>query len=296
MVALLALAGTPPLSLWATKDAVLAVAFEHSPALYVVGLLGAALAAAYAVKALVVLLGPPSDAASGTDEEEPGTRTISPRMAVAMAPLGAGALTLGVLAWSPVLESLLGAAPVEPSWWELAVSGLVVVVAGGLTAALLLRPRPELHRSRVVAGPTAWLHAWLGLEAAVTAGVVRPVLRAAGLAARLDDRVLARAVDRVAAGVLRVAGVVEGADDRGLARGVQVVAVGTDRMATSTSRADRQLTAATTGVGAAARRTGRLVRRSSRSGQLHHYYLQLVAGVLLTLTAVTLIVLVGSQR
>ena len=37
VVAGLALAGLPPLSLWATKDAVLVAAQQRSPALYVVG-------------------------------------------------------------------------------------------------------------------------------------------------------------------------------------------------------------------------------------------------------------------
>ncbi|MDQ3456728.1 MAG: NADH-quinone oxidoreductase subunit L, partial [Actinomycetota bacterium] len=56
VVALLALAGIPPLSLWATKDAVLGVVAEESLALYVVGLAAAALSAAYAARAIAVVL------------------------------------------------------------------------------------------------------------------------------------------------------------------------------------------------------------------------------------------------
>src|SRR5699024_10832582 len=51
-VGALALAGIAPLSLWATKDAVLAAALEASPWLYAAGLLASALSAAYAGKAL----------------------------------------------------------------------------------------------------------------------------------------------------------------------------------------------------------------------------------------------------
>ena len=75
--ALLSLAGLPPLALWATKDGVLAAAAEQSPALYVAGLLGAALAAAYAGKALVVLTRPlPENAESAWDDEREGTRDV----------------------------------------------------------------------------------------------------------------------------------------------------------------------------------------------------------------------------
>jgi NADH-quinone oxidoreductase subunit L len=54
-VGALALAGTAPLSLWATKDAVLAAALEESPWLYAAGLAASALSAGYAGKILVVL-------------------------------------------------------------------------------------------------------------------------------------------------------------------------------------------------------------------------------------------------
>lgn len=65
-VGALSLAGVAPLSLWATKDEVLSVALEQSPALYVVGLAAAALSAAYAGKILVtVWRSLPADAGAG---------------------------------------------------------------------------------------------------------------------------------------------------------------------------------------------------------------------------------------
>ncbi|MEO7131564.1 MAG: proton-conducting transporter membrane subunit, partial [Dermatophilaceae bacterium] len=69
------LAGLPPLSLWASKDAVLAAALEQSVWLYAAGLAAAALSAAYAARILVVIWRAPSPAQQRTakthlDEEE----------------------------------------------------------------------------------------------------------------------------------------------------------------------------------------------------------------------------------
>jgi NADH-quinone oxidoreductase subunit L len=296
-VALLSLAGMPPLALWATKDAVLAGSLEHSLALYVVGLLGSAMAAGYAVKALVILVSHQPDVAPHLDEEEPGTRTVSPRATFALVPLGLGAVALGLLAWPPVLESLPGDAPLAPAAWELAASTAVVVVVGALVASLVRRPSRADGRQRGVgARLVSWLHSWLGLEALVAAMVVRPVLRAADAAARLDDRVLARGVDLAAAVALRLAAATARLDDGFLARGVDRFSTGTLQAAHTTARGDAGLSATVSGVALGARRAGRLVRRSSASGQLHVYYLQLVAGVLLTAVVLTVILLVGSPR
>jgi len=296
-VALLSLAGMPPLALWATKDAVLAGALEHSLALYVVGLLGSAMAAGYAVKALVILVSHQPDVAPHLDEEEPGTREISPRVTLALLPLGLGAVTLGLLAWPSVLESLPGDAPLAPAAWELVASTAVVVVVGALVASLVPGPSGADGRQRGVgARLVSWLHSWLGLEALITAVVVRPVLRAADAAARLDDRVLARGVGLAAAVALRLAAATARLDDGFLARGVDRISTGTLQAAHTTARGDAGLSATVSGVALSARRAGRLVRRSSASGQLHLYYLQLVAGVLLTAVVLTVILLVGSPR
>lgn len=269
--ALSSLAGIPPLSLWATKDAVLAAVLERSPALYAVGLLGSALAAAYAIIALATLVRAQPEEPPYLDEEEGGTRTIATRIPFVLAPLGLGALGLGVLAWPAVLDSLPGPAPVEPAAWELLTSSVVVVLVGALVAVQVLARPAGQEREESAFGPVhRWLHAWLGLERLVSAVVVRPTLRAAQIAARFDDRVLARGVEAVATGVTQAAG--------------------------ASAQADATLSKATYGVADLARRAGRLVRRSSGSGQLHVYYLQLIAGVLLTVAVLTMIVLVGSPR
>lgn len=293
--ALVALAGIPPLSLWATKDAVLAAALEHSPALYAVGLLGSALAAAYALTALVTLVRAQPDEVPHLDEDEPGTRVVAARIPFALAPLGLGALGLGALAWPGVLDALPGPTPIEAAAWELLTSSVVVLTTGALVTALVLtRPADAAQRGSGVV--RQWFHGWLGLEKLVTNMMVRPVLRAAELAARLDDRVIARGVDLAAAGALRLAGATARLDDATFARGVDGVASGTVCAASTTARGDRGLSQVVEGVATAARRTGRLVRRTSGSGQLHIYYLQLIAGVLLTVVVLTVIVLAGSPR
>ena len=261
---LVSLAGLPPFALWATKDAVLAGALEHSPLLYAVGLVGAALAAAYAGKALVVLLrqAPDDERAvveAGWDDEQPGTRQVPTRSAVALVPLAAGALALGVLALPPVarpLRTLVGGAAAEPAPVELLVSALVVLTALA-TTVMLVRRRPV----GATAGP-AVLVDWLHLERVTHRLVVTPTLRLADLLARADDRVLARAVGGVALGSLRVA--------RGAARADGTVVDGAVRR-----------------VAAGTRSLGRLAQRP-QTGQLHQYYLQ--ALVVLALAVVVLVV------
>ena len=110
-VALLALAGVPPLSLWATKDLVLAAALEQSPALYVVGILGAAAAAAYAGTVLRVLWAPAGDAdqrraRAHRGEEETPRAAVPGALTAAVVVLAVGATALGALAIPAVAESL----------------------------------------------------------------------------------------------------------------------------------------------------------------------------------------------
>ncbi len=242
-IGLLSLAGVVPLSLWATKDDVLAAAKESSAALYAVGLAAAALSAAYAGKALWLLWRPqPADAEDGYDTEEQGTRRVGLWQQAPLVVLAAGAAALGLLAWPPVgtaLRRALGEAGAPgPTVWELAVSaglGVLVVLAVGRWRA----PEPR------------WAADWLGLGVATRRLVVEPVLRLAERLARFDDRVLDRAVDAAAAGTMRAARAAAVVDDRGIDAAVQRLAMGTQRL------------------GALARRT--------QTGQLHQYYIQAVA-------------------
>lgn len=251
----LSLAGVVPLSLWATKDAVLAGAHEQSTALYVVALAGAALSAAYAGKALLLVWRRPGDGAEAVerhwDAELLGRHRVGWLEQGPMVVLAAGAAVLGVLALPPAGEALQRAlgVPGEPSAGpgELALSAVLALVV--LAAVSRWRP-PE---------PT-WAREWLGLEPLTQAVVVRPVLALAERLARFDDRVLAAAVDRAAGGTLALGRLTVGVE--------------------------RRVDAAVEAVATGARRLGAAARRP-QTGQLHQYYLQtlavLAAGALLLL-------------
>ena len=259
---LLSLAGLPPLALWATKDAVLVAAAEHSPALYAAGLLGAALSAAYAGKALAVLTRrPPEDAKSGWDDEREGTRTVPPVGWLALLPLAAGAVLLGVLALPPLaakVHHLVGGASAEPGAVELLTSALVAVVVLAVTWVTVRRD--------TAGHGFAWprvLTDWLFLEGLAHRVVVGPVERLAKGCARLDDAVVDRGVEAAGRATVRLSGVVALVEDRGIDGGVGAVASGV-------------------------RRLGGLARRP-QTGQLHQYYLQALAVVALVILVLVLV-------
>lgn len=212
------LAGLPPLSLWVSKDAVLAAALEDRPALYVVGLAAAVVAAAYSAAAVWYVWRPAAPRRSGAVVEETPTGRVSAPMRPPLVVLAALAATLGLL---PLL--LGGALAVNsPAAWELVLSGLL---AAG-TVALVWRAAP-------LSGP-ALLRGWLGLEPAAHALLVRPVRALAVLLARFDDRVLDRAVDATAHGVRALAGVLDRRGELsvdGVVRGVAAAARALGRLA-----------------------------------------------------------------
>ncbi len=250
---LLALAGIPPLSLWATKDAVLSAAREDSLPLYLVGLVGAGLSAAYAGKALAVLWSS-ADPAPG-DDERTGTRTVPTGQLV---PIGLLAARRGH--------------PRRP--------GLGAVRGRGAAGQRPARRRragqrwPASGRRR-----PGWARDWLGLQRATDAVLVAPVRVLAQALARLDDHALHPAVVGAARGVLRLAGQAATVDDRAVDGAVRGVAAGTDRAARGTALLDgRGPTAAVAAMARGARALGVLARRP-QTGLLHQYY-ALVAAVL----------------
>ena len=257
--ALLSLAGLAPLALWATKDAVLAAAWERSPMLYLTGLVGAALSAAYAGKVLVVLFRKvPQDAESGWDDDGRGTRTVPLAARVALVPLAVGAVVLGALALPPLagrVHDLLGGTAAEPGLLELLVSTALAIATLTVTVVVMSR-RPTVRWPRVLTD-------WLLLEAAAHRVVVGPTVRLAEAMARVDDRLVDGAVERSAGWTQRLAVMVARADDHGIDAAVRGVATG-------------------------ARGLGRLAQRP-QTGQLHQYYLQAVAVLALALVVLVLV-------
>ena len=240
-VGALSLAGVAPLSMWATKDQVLAAALDESAALYAVGLLASALSAAYAGKALVVIWRSRTPNADlFVDEEEAGTRTVNLLQQLPLVILAVGAAVLGLLALPPLaarVSDSLGKAP-EAAPGELIVSAVIAVVVVVLVSRWRL-PEPR------------WATRWLGLEKAAELLVVRPTYRFARVLARFDDRVLDRIVDKTADATQRVA------------RGLSAFDL-------------RRVDGAVEGIATGVRRLGRLAR-SPQTGQLHDYYVQAAA-------------------
>ncbi len=231
------LAGLPPLSLWVSKDAVLAAALEHQPVLYAVGLAAAAVSAVYSAKAVWFVWQPPTPAAApGRLEAEP-TGQVTPPMRLPLVVLAVLAAALGML--PPLLTGALTVEP-APAVWELVLSGALAAAAVALTWRAATRlPAPAPLRS------------WLGLEAAAHALLVRPIRGLAAALARVDDRVLDRGVEQAARGV--------GAAARALDR-----------------RGELSVDGLVRGIAAGARAAGRWARRP-QTGQVHQYYAQAAA-------------------
>ncbi|MFC4034801.1 NADH-quinone oxidoreductase subunit L [Streptomyces polygonati] len=248
-VGALTLAGLPPLSLWATKDEVLAAAHQQRTALYAVGLAAGALSAVYSVKALWYVLRPlPPDAEDFYDTEQPGTRHLAPVARPPLLVLAFAGAALGVLALPAVSGPLADAVgtPGEPGPrpWEAGLSAGVALGAGALTWWRGQRPVP---------GPTReWAADWLHLERAAHALVVRPVLGLARALAAVDDRVVDGAVRQIARCGLAAARLAARLDDGGIDAVVRATAAG-------------------------ARRLGGWARRP-QTGLLHQYYTQAALG------------------
>jgi NADH:ubiquinone oxidoreductase subunit 5 (subunit L)/multisubunit Na+/H+ antiporter MnhA subunit len=240
-VAALALAGVPPLSLWAAKDVLLAAALEDGPWLYAAGLAAAVISAAYGVKALWFVWQPDADG-----------RAPARMPSIAGLPLVALALAcaaLTPLAFPPVRDAVIRVLgdgdQVSPHAWEFALSAglaLTASVAAWAWGARAVRLPPTVH---------AWLGDWLHLENAARALLVRPVLALAHALAAFDDRVLDRGVEGAARGVVRLAR----RTDRGPERRVDGVV---ERVASTAGAFGRWA-------------------RMPQTGQLHQYLAQAVA-------------------
>lgn len=246
-VGALALAGLPPLSLWATKDEVLAAAADKSIALYAVGLAAAAVSAVYAGKALVVVLQPlPADAEQRYDTEWQGNRHVGRMQKLPLVVLAVGAATLGVQALPAVADRFRDAlgVPNEPAPGLLALLVSAAVAAAGLALAFA---RPE----RPLPLPGLALE-WLRLEDVAHLLAVRPTLAIARACAAADV-VIHRLVLAMPVVAVALARRIRRLDTAGVDGAVQMLIRGVARL-------------------------GRLARRP-QTGQLHQYYAQMAAGL-----------------
>ncbi|SEM02214.1 NADH:ubiquinone oxidoreductase subunit 5 (chain L)/Multisubunit Na+/H+ antiporter, MnhA subunit [Blastococcus sp. DSM 46786] len=271
-VAALALAGVPPLSLWATKDEVLAGV--DGAALTIVGLAAAAVSAIYAGRILAVVLARPAGE-EALDEEELGTRRVPALTTVVAGVPAVFAAGLGVLALPAVAEQLKAVLDVEgepsPGLRELLLSGALALVALGLTVAVV-RTRPAVME-QLSRGP---LSRWAGLGRLLSP---RPAMAVARALAVVDDKLIDRAVMGVALGARRLAGMASRADDSVLDGAVSGVAAATRRTAAGSARIDTGVVDGLVRATARAfRRAGSAARRP-QTGLLHQYYAQAVVGL-----------------
>lgn len=282
VVGLLSLGGVAPFALWGTKDVVLAAALEQSLPLYLAGLLAAALSAAYAGRALGMVLRPQA-AGPALSLRPPGRVEVPVTSWAPLVPLAAGAVLLALVVLGPVgraFGQLVGREPLGAEPVELLLSGLLSVAV--LTAVAV---HSDSVSSRL---PRAALR-WWDLEAAVHTLAVGPVLHLSRALAVFDDAVLDRTVMASAAGVRRLAVSAGRADDRLLDGAVEQAATITVRTATLSARQDDQ------GIDGAVRLVGRLVQTAGRfaprpqTGQLHQYYAQ-AAALLVAATVLLLLV------
>lgn len=244
-VGALALAGIPPLSLWVTKEEVLAGA---GGTLWVIGLAASVVSAIYAGRILAVVLARPTGE-EPLDVEEPGTRRVPGGAVVVAAAFAVGAAGLAVLALpvvaEPFAELVGGGGQPAAALGELLLAGLLAVLALGLTVTVeRRRPRAMAALERSVLG------SWVGLGRLLSP---RPALALARAMAAVDDGGIDRAVWAVAAAVRRVASLSARGDERFVDGGVL-------------------------GIASSLRRAGAAARRP-QTGLLHQYFVETVVGL-----------------
>ncbi|WP_347753858.1 proton-conducting transporter membrane subunit [Agrococcus sp. ProA11] len=262
LIGALALAGIPPLSLWLTKDAVLAGALEASPALYAAGLVGAVLSAAYSAKIIAVAWAPVQveRRETGWDHEHRGTRRVPAAALGPLVILAIGATVLGVLAApgldGPFRAALGVAAQPHSTIAELIASAVLAVIVG----LIVLRYRlPGIPGAAV----------WFGLERAAAGLVGRPTEATAAALARFDSR-LDALIDRSPRALQQLA--------TRTARSDELLDAAVDRSPRALDRAGRSTRSADGGVDAMVSRVVSLTRlaargaRRSQTGRIADYY------------------------
>ncbi|WP_018331600.1 proton-conducting transporter membrane subunit [Actinomycetospora chiangmaiensis] len=244
-VGAIALAGVPPLSIWWTKDAVLAGIPLGDGGLTVAALLATALSAVSATRAAWFVWRPVRSPSIRRGAEGTGRtrRHVPLAITAALAVLAVPAVAVGAVG---VAVGLVPGA--DPG--QLVTTGVVVVLVAAATWVLHSRPvrlqSPRWGRAAGVA------RGWLGLERVVGPVVGTPVLALARLVDRADAS-LGTALPRAAATV------------PALARGVE-------------RYGERPIAAAVDRLAAGVRRLGDLARRP-QTGQQHQYYAQGVIAI-----------------
>jgi NADH:ubiquinone oxidoreductase subunit 5 (subunit L)/multisubunit Na+/H+ antiporter MnhA subunit len=281
-VGTLALAGVPPLAMAWTKEQVAAAASVRAAWLGAAVVVAGGLSALYATRFQLAAFG----RGAGTDERVPNEVREHLPAALAMAFLGTAGVVGGVV-WSHWGEGRLhdvtgGALTASPTW---ITAGSLAAVGVGIYAAVVL----DRRGMPLVTSRRAELAAeWLALPRLTRRALVDPVLAMARGAARADTWA-ARAIPRAAsAGSSAITGALARADRRVVGAGAR----GAARFATWSARIGERagewtFRGAARGVAALAGAAGRDLRRT-QTGQAHHYYAGLAAGVAILVAAAVL--------
>jgi len=277
-VGALALAAVPPLGAAWTKDTIVSAAVEASLWLGTGVLAAGALSALYAGRYQLLAYGRTAGGGTHTDE------SLGPRpgRAEAAALIVLASITVGLsVLWLPGggqrVETLTGGELVAGAPWELMVA-LGSTIAG-LGLAWWLGRRGRLLDLGLRPGFQTAMADWLGLPAATSRLIVRPVIAVSAALARFDDRVVDAGVRRVAwfAGI--VSGLFSRRGELAMDGVVRAVAAGTLRTAAASRVADD------TGIDGAVEVTGRGVGRAGhasrrlQTGLSHDYYLIAAIGL-----------------
>lgn len=300
----LALAAVPPLGGAWTKEKVVAAGGEVGAWLAVLVVVAGGLSSFYAARFHLLAYGRESGLGVGAVLGRPRPRRVVSKTAggtihgsgregsegasghafrtevVAAGVLAAITLGLSVL-WVPgakdVVARITGGQVPTGTSWELA--GSLALVAVGIYAAHAARRRERLVSLGLPAARLEAAADWLGLPAALRAGVVNPVLALCAALARLDDRVVDAGVRGAAAIGQALSRAFSSAGELTFDRVVEWlgrVAAG----AAGSLRAvdDDAVDRGVEGVAAVIGVTGRDSRRL-QTGFAHHYYVMVTVGL-----------------
>lgn len=298
-VGALALAAAPPLGAAWTKEQIIAAAI-HASSWVGIGVFATALLSAfYAARYQGLVYGP------GEDRVRAGASGVTRAELGSVAVLAALTLLLSAL-WLPgaggIVEDLTRGDLFASAPWEFLAALALIAMAFG--AAWWLWRSSRLDTLGMSPRVQAATGDWLGMPAATSLLVERPVWALSHLLARLDDRVVDAGVRGVAAFVRLVSRLLGRFDDRVVDAGVRGVAVfaralsrvssfrgewtidgavralaeGTMRTATGSKIADDRaidgaVEQSARGIGAAGANSRRL-----QTGMSHHYYVIAGAG------------------
>ncbi len=280
----LALAGVPPLGGAWSKEQLIGAAGHHAAWLALIAMLAGALSALYATRFQWMAYGPAASDFTPPRARGPGH---TPPEALALYVLAGGTLALSLLWWPGFAETLsdrLGIEMPPSKQWEI-LGSLLFVALGILLGALAIR-RHWAHRDEANRR-FATVSDWLGIPP-VAGRTASGLMNISHALARFDDRIVDAGIQRVAS-YRAFADRLGRFDDRAVDGGIRLTARFGAWLASFGNRRGEALFDGL--VDTVAQVTGWLGQRARQlqSGQMHHYYAAIAAG----LAAVLIILAMG---